>query len=47
MGGGGGRGGEGLYPGGLISGIKKNVWERRDKTYLRDELKLKYHYILS
>ena len=39
--------GGGLYPGGLISGIKKNVWERRDKTYLRDELKLKYHYILS
>ena len=40
-------GGEGLYPGGLISGIKKNVSERRDKTYLRNELKLTYHYILS
>ena len=40
-------GGGGLFPGGLISGIKKNVWERRDKTYLRDELKLKYYYILS
>ena len=38
--------------GGLISGWaykrnKKNVWERPDKTYLRNELKLKYHYILS
>ena len=43
--GGGGR--EGLYPEGLISGVKKNVWERPDKTYLRNELKLKYHYILS
>ena len=41
------RGGGGLYPGGLISRNKKNVWERRDKTYLRDELKLKYHNILS
>ena len=40
-------GGGGLYPGGLIGGIKKNVWERRDKTYLRNELKLTYHYILS
>ena len=42
-GGGGGR---------LISGCaymrnKKYVSERRDKTYLRDELKLTYHYILS
>ena len=37
-----------LYPaGGLISGIKKNLSERRDKTYLRNELKLRYHYILS
>ena len=26
---------------------KKNVSERRDKTYLRNELKLTYHYILS
>ena len=26
---------------------KENFWEQRDKTYLRDELKLKYHYILS
>ena len=37
----------GLYPGGLISGIKKNVSERPDKTYLRNELKLTYHYVLS
>ena len=37
-----------LYPaGGLISGIKKNLSEQRDKTYLRNELKLRYHYILS
>ena len=36
-----------IYPGGLyISGIK-NVSERRDKTYLRKELTLTYHYILS
>ena len=35
----------GLYPGELISGIKKNVSERPDKTYLRNELKLTYHYI--
>ena len=40
-------GGGGLYPGGLINGIKKNVSERRDKTYLRNELKLTFHYILS
>ena len=38
--------------GGLISGWaykqnKKNVSERRDKTYLRNELKLTYHYVLS
>ena len=38
--------------GGLISGWaykrnKKNVSERRDKTYLRNELKLTYHYISS
>ena len=39
---GGGGGGEG----GLISGIK-NVSERRDKMYLRNGLKLTYHYILS
>ena len=26
---------------------KKNVLKRRDKTYLRNELKLTYHYILS
>ena len=37
----------GLYPGGLISRIKENVSERRDKTYLRNELKLTFHYILS
>ena len=41
------RGGGGLYPGGLIGGTKKNVSEKRDKTYLRNELKLTYHYILS
>ena len=38
--------------GGLISGWaykrnKKNVSERRDKTYLRNELTLTYHYISS
>ena len=38
--------------GGLISGWDykrnlKNVSERRDKTYLRNELKLKFRYILS
>ena len=38
--------------GGLISGWaykrnKKNASERRDKTYLRNELKLTYHNILS
>ena len=37
----------GLYPGGLISGIKKKISKRRDKTYLRNELKLTVHYILS
>ena len=26
---------------------KKNVLERQDKMYLRNELKLTYHYILS
>ena len=36
--------------GALISGWackrnKENVSERRDKTYLRNELKLTYHYI--
>ena len=40
----GGRGG--LYPSGLISGIK-NVSGQCDKTHLRNELKLTYHYILS
>ena len=38
--------------GGLISGwaysvSKKSVSEREDKTYLINELKLTYHYILS
>ena len=38
--------------GGLISGWaykrnKKNVSERQDKTHLRNELKLTFHYILS
>ena len=32
---------------GLQVEFKKNVLERRDKTYLRNELKLTYHYILS
>ena len=32
----------GLYPGGLISGIKK-VSELRDKMYLRNKLKITYH----
>ena len=40
------RGGGGLISRGLISEIKKNVSER-DKTYLRNELKLACHYILS
>ena len=39
-------GGGGLDPGGLISGIKK-ISELRDKMYLRNKLKLTYHYILS
>ena len=38
--------------GGLISGWaykpnKKNVPEQRDKMYLRNELKLTFHYILN
>ena len=36
------------FPGGRGGGIeqnKKNVTERRDKKYLRNELKLSYHYI--
>ena len=38
--------------GGLISGWaykpnKKNVSEQRDKTYLRNELKLTFYYILN
>ena len=39
----------GLYPGGLIlRAIKKlSVSPRQEKTYLRNELKLTYHYILS
>ena len=40
----GGGGGMSVWP---YKRNKKNVWERRDKTYLRDELKLKYHCILS
>ena len=37
---------------GLISGVtykwnKKNVSKRRDKAYLRNELKLTFHYVLS
>ena len=43
-----GVGGGGLYPGELIRGIKKNVSARRDfKTYLRNDLKLTFRYILS
>lgn len=34
--------------GGLTNrvGKRNNVWERRDKTYLRSELKVTYHFIL-
>ena len=40
------------WGGGLISGWaykrhKKNVSERQNKTYLRNELKFTFHYILS
>ena len=35
----------GLYPVGLVSGIKKYISELRDKTYLRNKLKLTYQYI--
>ena len=33
--------------GGAYKRNKKEVSERRDKTHLRNELKLTYHYILS
>ena len=42
-----GGGGGGLIPGWAYKRNKKNVSERRDKTYLRNELKLAFHYILS
>ena len=42
-------GGGGLYPGGLSKYKRntKNVSDLRVKTYLRNELKLTYYYILS
>ena len=42
-----GGGGGGLISGWTYKRNKKYVWERRDKTYLRNELKLTFHYILS
>ena len=39
-------GGGVLYPWWAYKRDKKNVSERRDKTYLRNELKLTYHCIL-
>ena len=42
-----GGGGGGLISGWAYKQNKKNVSERRDKTYLRNELKLTYHYVLS
>ena len=36
-----------LYPGGTYKWNKKEVSEGQDKTYLRNELKLTYHYIYS
>ena len=38
---------EGLISGWAYKWNKKNVLERQDKMYLRNELKLTYHYILS
>ena len=43
----GGGGGGGLIPGWAYKRNKKNASERRVKTYLRNELKLTFHYILS
>ena len=43
----GGGGVEGHIPGSAYKRNKKKVLERRDKTYLRNKLKLTYHYILS
>ena len=40
-------GGGGAYTRGHISGITKNISERGDKTYLRNELKQTLHYIKS
>ena len=40
-------GGEGLISGWAYKRHKKNVLERRDKTCLRNQLKLTYHYVLS
>ena len=42
-----GGGGGGLISGWAYKQNKKNVSERRDKAYLRNELKLTFHYILS
>ena len=36
-----------LIPGGGHIGRIKNVLEQQDKMYLRNELKVTYHYILS
>ena len=44
---GGGGGGGGLISRWAYKRNKKNVWERLDKTYPRNELKLTFHYILS
>ena len=41
------RGGGGLISGWVYKRNKKNVSERRDKTYLSNELKLTYHCILN
>ena len=42
-----GGGGGGLISGWAYKCNKKIVSERRDKAYLRNELKLTFHYILS
>lgn len=39
--------GEGCYIRGHISEIKKKCFDRRDKTYLRNELNQIYHYMKS
>ena len=42
-----GDGGGGVISGWAYKRNKKNVSERRDKTYLRNELTLTHHYISS